>query len=407
MNSKNILFLTQLRIETLETSGLYIDLLRDLRNKGHKIFIVSPIERRYNLKTRLNIVNQMQILNVRILNNQKTNNIEKGLSTLLIEYQYLFAIKKYFKNVHFDLIFYTTPPITFASVIKYIKKKNDAYSYLLIRDIFPQNAVDMALIKNNSLIHKYFKAKETKLYELSDKIGCMSQANYNYIKSHNLTLSIDKLEVNPNAIEPLKIKHSDNEKKVLKLKYSLPLNKKILIYGGNLGKPQGVDFLLDSIKKTVRSDVFFLIVGSGTEYVRIKKWFELYRPKNAMLINFLPKLEYDKLLSVCDVGLIFLSPNFTIPNYPSRLMSYLDMRLPVIAATDSHTDIGKDIEDYECGFSVLSGDSNEMQIAIDKITKSLNFSDEMKNNASKMSIKRFNVSNSSELILNALSASYL
>ena len=405
MNSKNILFLTQLRIETLETSGLYIDLLRDLKNKGHKIFIVTPIERRYNLKTKLNIVNQTQILNVKTLNIEKTNNIERGLSTLLIEYQYLFAVKKYFKNVHFDLIFYTTPPITFASVIKYIKKKNDAYSYLLLRDIFPQNAIDMTFIQNNSLIHKYFRSKETKLYELSDKIGCMSQANYNYIKSHNPTLDIDKLEVNPNAIEPLKINHSDNEKKFLKLKYSIPLNKKIFIYGGNLGKPQGLDFLLDTIKNTVRLDVFFLIVGSGTEYIRIQKWFQFNQPKNAMLLDNLPKLEYDKLLAACDVGLIFLSPNFTIPNYPSRLLSYLDMRLPVIAATDIHTDIGKDIEDYECGFSVISGDSNEMQIAIDKIIKSLNFSDEMKNNAHKMLIKRFNVSNSSELILNALSTS--
>ena len=122
------------------------------------------------------------------------------------------------------------------------------------------------------------------------------------------------------------------------------------MYGGNLGKPQGLDFLLDSIKSTVRLDVFYLIIGSGTEYVRIQKWFEFNQPKNAMLINNLPKLEYDKLLSVCDVGLIFLSPNFTIPNYPSRLLSYLEMKLPVITATDIHTDIGKDIEDYECGF---------------------------------------------------------
>ena len=124
-----------------------------------------------------------------------------------------------------------------------------------------------------------------------------------------------------------------------------------------------------------------MIIGSGTEYVRIQKWFEFNQPKNAMLINNLPKLKYDKLLSVCDVGLIFLNPNFTIPNYPSRLLSYLEMKLPVITATDIYSDIGKDIEDYECGFSVISGNSDEMEIAIDKVIKSLNTSDDIKNNA--------------------------
>ena len=122
-----------------------------------------------------------------------------------------------------------------------------------------------------------------------------------------------------------------------------------------------------------------------------------------MLINNLPKLEYDKLLSICDVGLIFLSPNFTIPNYPSRLLSYLELKLPVITATDIHTDIGKDIEDYECGFSVISGNSDEMEIAIDKVIKSLNTSDDIKNNAYKLLIEKFIVNKSSELILNATS----
>jgi hypothetical protein len=62
------------------------------------------------------------------------------------------------------------------------------------------------------------------------------------------------------------------------------------------------------------------------------------------LIAGLPKNDYDKLLAACDVGLIFLNKNFTIPNYPSRLLSYLEMKIPVIAATDPNSDIGLDIE---------------------------------------------------------------
>jgi glycosyltransferase involved in cell wall biosynthesis len=403
MSSKNILFITLLRIESLDDRGIYHDLLRDLKNKGHKIFVVSPFERRYNLNSKLNIIKQTQILNVKILNIQKTNLIEKTLSTLTMEYLFLNAIKKYYSDIKFDLIIYSTPPITITKIISYIKKKNGAYSYLLLKDIFPQNAVDLKFIKKDSLIHKFFLRKEKKLYDLSDRIGCMSLANYNYIIKNNPRIDFKKLEINPNSIEPLDINILSHQKDFIRSKYSLPLNKKIFIYGGNLGKPQGLDFLLDSIKSTVRLDVFYLIIGSGTEYVRIQKWFEFNQPKNAMLINNLPKFEYDKLLSVCDVGLIFLSPNFTIPNYPSRLLSYLEMKLPVITATDIHTDIGKDIEDYECGFSVISGNSKDMEIAIDKVITSLSISDGIKNNAYKLLIEKFNINKSSELILNATS----
>lgn len=401
MSSKNILFITLLRIESLDDRGIYNDLLRDLKNKGHKIFVVSPFERRYNLNTKLTITKQTQVLNVKTLNIQKTNLIEKTLSTLTIEYLFMNAIKKYYSNIKFDLIIYSTPPITITKIINYIKKKNGAYSYLLLKDIFPQNAVDLKFIKKDSLIHKFFIRKENKLYDLSDRIGCMSKANYNYIKKNNPSIDFKKLEINPNTIELREINILNSQKDIIKSKYSIPLNKKIFIYGGNLGKPQGLDFLLDTIKNTVRLDVFFLVVGSGTEYIRIQKWFQFNQPKNAMLLNNLPKLEYDKLLAACDVGLIFLSPNFTIPNYPSRLLSYLEMKLPVISATDIYTDIGKDIEDYECGFSVISGNSDDMQIAINKIISNADLYKEMKKNAYNLLVKKFNVNVSTNLILNA------
>ena len=104
---------------------------------------------------------------------------------------------------------------------------------------------------------------------MSDKIGCMSEANLEYLKKHNSYLDFKKIEINPNTISPKFINFSSSEKENVKLKYSIPPKKKIFIYGGNLGKPQGLDFLLKTIQEIKRSDVFFLIIGSGTEFSRI------------------------------------------------------------------------------------------------------------------------------------------
>jgi glycosyltransferase involved in cell wall biosynthesis len=397
-----ILFLTLVKIKSLEERGIYTDLLRKFREEGHEVFIVSPSERRYKKKTQLSTKVGVSILSVSTFNLQKTKIIEKGMGTLAIEYQYLNAIKKYFSNVKFDLILYSTPPITFSKVIDFVKKRDNAYSYLLLKDIFPQNAVDMKMLKEGGILHKLFLKKEKRLYELSDAIGCMSEANRDYVLTHNTTIAPHKVEVNPNSIVPIETIQTLEEKQIIKEKYGLPLHKKILVYGGNLGKPQGLDFLLETINTTINPNVFFLIVGSGTEYSRISKWFRDERPENALLLEGLSKADYDKLLNACDVGLIFLHKDFTIPNFPSRLLSYLEMKMPVIAATDAVTDIGSVIEKNNCGYSVLSGDIASMQNAIEVLISNENRFNEMKKNAWDLLQRDYIVDYSYQIIKNKL-----
>ncbi|UUC47027.1 glycosyltransferase family 4 protein [Flavobacterium cerinum] len=368
----NILFLTLARITTLDERGIYTDLLRKFRNEGHHVYIVSPFERREKKKTGVVQESGATILNVKTFNLQKTNLVEKGIGTLAIEYQYLNAIRNHFANEKFDLVLYSTPPITFSKVISFVKKRDNAFAYLLLKDIFPQNAVDMKMLRENGILHRFFKQKEEKLYALSDTIGCMSDANKNYIIRHNPKIAESKIEVNPNSIEPIRAEITTEERIAIRKKYELPVNARILVYGGNLGKPQGIGFLLETIKATTAEEVFFLVVGSGTEYESIRKWFSDQQPTNAKLLKGLPKNDYDTLLRACDVGLIFLHKDFTIPNFPSRLLSYLEMAIPVIAATDPNTDIGQIIEKEKCGHWVISGDNTQMQNAIQAICSNEN-----------------------------------
>lgn len=393
-----VLFLTMAKINSFSDRGIYTDLLRKFYEEGHDVYAVCPIERREKKKTEVKKEKQGTILNVQTLNLQKTNIVEKGFGTLAIEYQFLSAIKKHFSHVKFDVVIYSTPPITFSKVINFVKKRDKAYSYLLLKDIFPQNAVDMKMLKENGILHKIFVKKEQKLYAISDTIGCMSKANKKFILDHNPSINSGKVEVNPNTIEPSVFNQNLEQKHAIKLKYNLPIDKKIFVYGGNLGKPQGIDFLLETIKSTKNENVFFLIVGSGTEYNRTEKWFQNNNPKNAILLAGLPKQDYDLLLHACDVGLIFLHKDFTIPNFPSRLLSYLEMKMPIITATDSNTDIGNVIEENNCGYKVLSGDTKNMLIAIEKMISDDENYNRMKENAWNLLQKEYKVERSYKLI---------
>ena len=368
----NVLFLTMsTAVKNIQASGIYNDLMRKFRDEGHSVYIVYPNERRSGLPTTLVNEDDIQCLGVRTLNVQKANVIEKGIGQLLLESQFKSALKKYFQGIKFDLILYSTPPITFNNVIKYAKKVSGdkAITYLLLKDIFPQNAVDLKVFSNRSILYRHFRRTEKKLYEISDNIGCMSPANEEYLLKHNDYLNPNKVEINPNSVELQQKRAVDKEE--IRKRYDLPINLPVLIYGGNLGKPQGVDYIIKVLQTNKdRKDCFFLIIGNGTEYHKLDEWISKNKPNNVKLMQRVPKSEYDILIASCDIGLIFLDHRFTIPNYPSRLLSYLENKMPVLAATDVNTDIGKIAEANGYGFWCESKDPEDFNSILDKILSS-------------------------------------
>ena len=363
----NILFLTLSRIYDLNERGIYADLMRKFVHDGHNVYIVIPFERRIQRATSLFESAGAHILGVRTLNIQKTNVIEKGVGTLLLERQYMRAIQRYLKDIRFDLVLYSTPPITLNRVIRFIKRKYGANSYLLLKDIFPQNAVDLGMLSPHSLIYRLFRRKERALYALSDYIGCMSPANVKYVIEHNPEIDSRCIEVCPNCIELLSGREKFDPLAIRK-RYEIAPDKILCIYGGNLGKPQGIDFLIETIKSNERrKNCFFLIVGGGTEYNRLEQWFQIKKPANARLLNSLPKREYDLLMRSADIGLIYLDHRFTIPNYPSRLLSYLENAIPIMMAVDKNTDIGRIAEQNNYGYWAESDDIMAFDCKLDAL----------------------------------------
>lgn len=367
----NVLFLTLLDFNSLNERNIYTDLLREFVRNNHSVYVVSPIERRKKTDTHLIEEKNTVILKQKIGNTQKTNVIEKGISTVTIESLFKKGIKKYFSDVKFDLVMYSTPPITLCDAIEFVKKRDNARTYLLLKDIFPQNSVDIGMLGKTGVkgaLYKKFRKKEKRLYALSDKIGCMSEANVRYVLEHNLEVSADKVEVCPNSIEPVDMSCTAEERQAIREKYNLPFDKRIFVYGGNLGMPQGIDFLIDCMENQSFDDVIFLIIGNGTEYGKLKKFVDETDRKNVMLMKFLPREDYDRMIGACDVGMIFLDHRFTIPNFPSRLLSYTQAKLPVLTVTDPNTDIGEVVENNGFGVRCLSNDAVGFIQAVKKIS---------------------------------------
>lgn len=401
----DILYLTMSRPD-LKAPGIYSDLINELLERGHKVTIAFVTGRKNLRRSEIVRYQGTDLIKVKVGELFKVNFLIKGINTLKIEPCMRHAIWKFVRNEHYDLVIYATPPVTFASVIKYCKKRFGCKAFLMLKDIFPQNAVDIGLFRENGQLHRFFKRKEQKLYELSDIIGCMSQGNLDYIRAHHPEIDESRLILFPNTMKVQPFENGAEKASGLAAAETAggeknSQEKKVrFVFGGNLGKPQAVDFLIRAVsspRMRACKQAEFLFVGEGSEQEKVQKAFT--DSSNARFIKFLPPEEYDRLMAGCDVGIISLDVRFTIPNYPSRMLGYMAAAKPMLACTDRSTDVKELLtEEADCGLWCASDDVNAFCENVERLCADEALRRRLGGNGRRYLEQYFNVRRSAELI---------
>lgn len=382
-----VLFLTSV-YNYNDKGNLNVDLIDTIAAHGHEVTVITPKERKYSLEEKIERHGSITTLQFKCLNFRgKVNAIEKGVSTLTLGYLYLRAIKKYFKGIPYDMVIYTTLPITYKPVLKYLKRKYGTFCYLQQKDFFPQSAVDLGMLKKGSLPYKLFRSIEIGLFKASDKIGLMSPKNVEYIMKENSYLASNVAEYCPNGIVPTpreEIKKRKENASRMREKLGIPQDAVVFLYGGNISRAQGIEFIEEMFSKLAATPIdktYFMMIGSGNGYDELKGHVDSLGLTNVKFIGLLPKNEFDGILVVADVGMVFLDHRFTIANIPSRILAHMDMEQAVITATDAYTDYRELIEDNHLGLWCESNDTDAMLCNIKKLAEDKEFRDACAKNA--------------------------
>ena len=331
----NVLFIASSFPNINEGKNIYTDLAEELKEQGNNVIVVVSEEKSKIEKTKFSKERGIDVLRVKTGNVYNVSLYEKAISFITMQNKMKKAINNYLSKFKFDIIIFMSPPVTICNVAKYTMKKFNCISYLMQKDIFPQNAVDLKILTKYSPVYWYFRYKEKKLYKTATIIGCMSEKNIEYLLKNNKYLNSKKFEIFPNTI---KITQKENKIDIRK-KYNISKDKVIAVYGGNFGRAQGIDFLMEILKQYKNNNkVEFILIGKGTEKNKIFEYVKKEKINNVICENFMTEREYTKVLGEADIGLVFLDYRFTVPNIPSRTLSYFEHSIPIMAATDSNTD---------------------------------------------------------------------
>lgn len=344
-------------------SGLYIDLAKECARLGHDITIVgsSLIKTRISTEAGINV---LRIKAKRIIG--QPNLIKKGIAMATLPYYFKKVFYKYCRHSSFDWIVLPTPPITLIDFVVGLKRKTGAKLYLILRDIHPQSSWSLGVLRYRWM-YNYLDSKSRRGYEVSNLIGCMSQRNIDYILEEYPELSSGRMRILLNWMQPAKEPGSIVD---IREKYSLE-DKILALFGGNIGLGQRVENIVDLADHYRNNDnVKFIVIGKGICKERLKEQVNSHRLDNILFFDFMPQEEYLNFVKNVDIGLISIHENNAAPTCPSKLASYMSMKIPVLAMINRNNDYGQMIDEANAGFWAVGSDKELIYSFFDKLVAS-------------------------------------
>ena len=343
-----------------KANGMYIDLAKACVNSGHTVTIIGGSL----VKTRLTNEGNIDVLRVksrRFIG--EPNLIKKGIAMASLPFYFKHAYSYYFSNRELDWIVMPTPPITLIDLVKTIKRFSKAKLYLLLRDIHPQSSWSLGEIKYKWM-YTYLNKRSKSSYGLADLIGCMSQKNIDYILDEYPTLNPSKFRVLYNWLEPSR----ETEISVdIRSKYSLA-GKVIALFGGNIGLGQRIENIIDLAEHySSNPKVMFVVIGKGVKKPDLYNAVQEKNLSNVLFLDYMPQDEYLNFIRNVDIGLISINENNAAPTCPSKLASYMSMKIPVLAMINKNNDYGQMIDSAGAGFWAIGSDKNKVYEGFDAL----------------------------------------
>ncbi len=327
------------------------ELACELVSKGHSVTVVTPSSK-LKKSTSIESLDGVTVCRFKSGEIKNIGKVKRAVNETLLSLRAWQAFKEYFKNNRHDIVVYYSPTIFWGDLASKLKQLWEAPTYLILRDIFPQWAVDQNLIKKGSIIEKYFLFFEKRNYDAADTIGLMSKKNMEWFSVNKKSSA--RLEILPNWASSNPTKSSGKYRKELGLE-----EKVIFFYGGNIGHAQDMTNIVRLAKRMREYEsAHFLLVGTGDEVELVKSAIKRENLTNMTLLPPVNQDDFKELQADCDVGLFTLHKNHSTHNFPGKLLGYMVQSMPILGSVNEGNDLKEVVEEANAGFISVNGEDD-------------------------------------------------
>lgn len=368
-----------------------------LQDNGHKVVILTPCSEIKETTLDKTTHEGVEVWRFKSGPIKDISRVKRLINESLLSFKGWRAIKSEIKQQNFDGVVYYSPSIFFGSLVSKIKKVADCKSYLILRDLFPQWAIDEGIVGKHSPITLYLQFFEELNYKAADTIGLMSAKNIEVFNS--LHPSYTNTQVLPNWVR--NTKQIDNQP-YWRDKLNLQ-NKVIFLYGGNIGKAQDMPNLMRLAKSMLEHEQgHFLFVGQGESYTEVEDFIKDNHLSNVTLLPSISQDAFKDLLLEVDVGLFSLAKNHTAHNFPGKILGYIANSLPILGSVNTGNDLQPVITDSNAGYVFENGEDSALLNAATLLLQSEDLRQTCGNNARQLLDSHFSVEATANKIISAL-----
>ncbi len=338
----------------LRTSGAVQlrDLSREFARQGHALTVLLPT---VGLSTpwQQEDFDGVQVLRLRAPKTKDINYVSRTINEFLMPFAMLRNLRKSpLAQQRWDGVVWYAPSIFHGPLASALKKASACKGYLIIRDIFPEWAVDMGLM-GRGLPYKFFKAVANYQYSVADVIGIQTQGNQAYFADRPGC----KVEVLQNWLADAPDVGCSVQVAGGKL-----AGRTIFVYAGNMGVAQGMGVLLDLAERLrSRTDIGFLFVGRGSDAQQLRQDAEQRGLDNVEFHDEIDPTEIPGLYAQCHVGVVALDPRHKTHNIPGKFLSYMQSGLPVLATINAGNDLASLIQSERVGQVCIDNSVDTLQ----------------------------------------------
>jgi O26-antigen biosynthesis N-acetyl-L-fucosamine transferase len=389
-----ILILVDCYYPTPKSSAKLVhDLGVELHRRGNQVFVLTPSEltsKSFTISSEDNLL----IARAKAGKIKSESKALRALHEIQLSMNLWRRAKDFLYENRCDLILFYSPSIFFGPLVAKLKSLWGCPAYLILRDIFPDWAVDAGILRKG-LVYRFFHRMESFQYQTADVIAVQSPSNLEYF-ARAFPKSKFRLKVLYNwaLLTELNLPHTN-------WRARLGLEKKVVfVYGGNIGVAQDIDNLLRLAARFARrEDIHFLLVGSGSKVAQLKNSITALGLHNIQVLPAVSQEQYLSMISEFDVGLISLDARLKTHNIPGKLLSYLYWGLPVLASVNPGNDLFDLINGNRAGLCLANGEHDHLLTAAQQLADRSDLRAEVGRNARRLLEKTFSVEVAADQIL--------
>lgn len=383
----------------LRTSGAVQlrDLSRELVRQGHKLTVLLPAAD-LDGPWRLDTWEGVRILRLRAPKTKGIGYVSRTLNEFWMPFaMWRQLLRSPLAQESFDGVVWYSPSIFHGPLVKALKRQSNCPAYLIIRDIFPDWAVDMGLL-GRGLPYKVFSEVARYQYSVADVIGVQTLGNLGYFERWQAQGG-RRLQVLPNWLGA-----PSQRRCSIQINQTCFAGRKIFVYAGNMGVAQGMDRVMDLVGQLqVRSDVGFVFVGRGSDAKRLKDQAESLSLTNIIFFNEIDPDEIPDLYAQCHVGLVALDPRHRSHNIPGKFLTYMQSGLPVLANINDGNDLAGMIREHRVGQVCENNDLLTLKEMAEQLIEQIDADINMSNRCKTLFDQQFKVESAAKQIVAALS----